>query len=140
MATTGSQALAWCSHEEHPARVSGAGACSRRRAYATPPHELRCLVLPVEHAMDGPESRPALLLIRGACARHDGLPGSLSGTSFADASGGAGDRQTSLSLRARGPHACLLLRWGGTGKVESREKETGVPHCSSVPILGGLRS
>jgi len=27
----------------------------------------------------------------------------------------------------------------GVGKVESREKGTGVPHCSSVPILGGLR-
>jgi hypothetical protein len=95
--------------------------------------------IPLAHAMDGPESRPALLLIRGACARHDDLPGSLSGTSFAEDSGSAGDCQTFLRPRARGSHAFLLLRWGWRGEVESREKGTGVPHCSSVPILDGLR-
>ena len=60
--------------------------------------------------MAWPEFRPSLLLIREACARHDGLLGPPSGTSFADDPHSAGDCQTSLSPRARGPHAFLLLR------------------------------
>jgi hypothetical protein len=95
---------------------------------------------PLARAMDGPESRPALLLIRGACARHDDLPAPLSGTSFADASGSAGDCQTFLRPRASGPHAFLPLRWGGAGEVESQGKGTGAPHCPCVPMLGGLMS
>jgi hypothetical protein len=87
-------------------------------------------------AMAWPEFRPSLLLIRGACARHDGRPGPPSGTSFANAPHSAGDCQTSLSPRARGPHAFLSLRWGGAEEAESRGKRTGAPHCISVPDVG----
>src|SRR5262245_44025403 len=97
----------------HASRPLCGGACSGPIPLAASDHHR------MAHAMDSPESRLAFLLIRGACARYDGLPGSLSGTSFAEDSGSTGDCQTFLRPRARGPHACLLLRWGGTGKVES---------------------
>jgi hypothetical protein len=130
--------LASCRSPGASVRVSGAGNCPRRTASATPPHALRRLVSPVEnpsserHGLSGVS--PALLLIRGPCARHDGLPGPLSGTSFANTSSSAGDCQTSRRPRASGPHAFLLLRWGGTGEMERWRKGTGTPPCTSVPM------
>src|SRR6516164_5891520 len=86
--------------------------------------------------MAWPEFRPSLLLIREACARHDGLLGPPSGTSFADDPHSAGDCQTSLSPRARGPYAFLSLRWGWTEEAERRGKGTEAPHWTSIPDVG----